>query len=110
MHSGVPHGLILGPMPFTIIHRPLSAIIESHYVMRHSFTDDLQLQMSPPPDEIHELHHTMQSRISDVKSRETASMHKQNDNKTELMLDTSKGTKHLHSYEYLHRYLIIISI
>ena len=39
----------------------------------------------------------MQSRISDVKAWATANMLKLSDNKTELMLVTSKRTKHLHS-------------
>ena len=38
----------------------------------------------------------MQSCISDVKAWATANMLKLNDNKTELMLFTSKRTKHLH--------------
>ena len=41
--------------------------------------------------------HTMQSCISDVKAWGTANMPKLNDNKTELMLVTSKRTMHLHS-------------
>ena len=39
----------------------------------------------------------MQSCISDVKAWATANMLKLNDNKTELMLVTSKRTKHLHN-------------
>ena len=53
--------------------------------------------MSAPPDIISELLHSMQSCISDVKAWATADMLKLNDNKTELMLVTSKRTKHLHS-------------
>ena len=53
--------------------------------------------MSAPPDRISELLHSIQSCISDVKARATANMLKLNDNKTELMLVTSKRTKHLHS-------------
>ena len=41
--------------------------------------------------------HSMQSRISDVKAWSTANMLKLNDSKTELMLVTSKRTKHLHN-------------
>ena len=40
---------------------PLSTIIDSHSITQHSFTDDLQLQMSAPPDKISELLHSMQS-------------------------------------------------
>ena len=39
----------------------------------------------------------MQSCISDVKAWATANMRKLNDNKTELMLVTSKITKHIHN-------------
>ena len=77
--------------------RPLSAIIDSHSIIHHSFADDLQLQMSAPPDRISVLLHSMQTCISDVKAWATANMLKLNDNKTELMLVTSKRTKHLNS-------------
>ena len=50
--------------------------------------------MSAPTDKISELLHSMQSCISDVKAWTTAYMLKLNDNKTELMLFTSKRTKH----------------
>ena len=53
--------------------------------------------MSAPTDRISELLHSMQSCISDVKVWATVNMLKLNDNKTELMLVTSKRTKHLHS-------------
>ena len=61
-----------------------------------TFADDLQLQMSAPPDRIYELLHSIQSCISDVKAWATANILKLND-KTELMLITSKRTKHLHN-------------
>ena len=97
VHSGVPQGSVLGPILFTMYIKPLSAIIDSHSIIHHSFADDLQLQISAPPDRISELLHSMQSCISDVKAWAYANMLKQNDNKTELMLVTSNRTKHLHS-------------
>ena len=54
--------------------KPLSAIIDSHCIIHHSFADDIQLQMYAPPDEISELLHFMQSCICDVKSWATANM------------------------------------
>ena len=95
--SGVPQGSVRGPILFTMYIKPLSAIIDSHSIIHHSFADDLQLQMSAPPSGISELLHFIQSLISDVKAWATAIMLKLNDNKTELMLVTSKRTKHLHS-------------
>ena len=95
--SGVPLGLVLGPILLTMYIKPLSAIIVSHSITCHSFADDIQLQMSAPPDEISELLHSMQSCISDIKDLATANMLRLNDNETELMLITSKRTKHLHT-------------
>ena len=61
-----------------------------------TFADDLQLQMSAPPDRISELLHSMQSCMRDVKAWATANMLKRNDSKTELMLVTSERSKHIH--------------
>ena len=76
-------------MLFTMYIKPLSAIIDSHSIMHHSFADDIQLQMSAPHDIISELLHSIQSCISDVKAWAIANMLRLND-KTELMLVTSK--------------------
>ena len=97
VHSGVPQGSVLGPILFTMYTKPLSAIIDSHSIIYHSFADDLQLQMSAPQDRISELLHSMQSCISDVKAWATVNMLRLNDSKTELMLVTSKRSKHLHN-------------
>ena len=63
-------------------------------ITQDSYADDLQLQMSAPTDKISELLHSMHSCISDVIAWATAKMPKLND-KTELMLATSKRSKHL---------------
>ena len=88
--------------------KPLSAIIDSHSIIHHSFADDLQLQMSAPPDRISELLHYMLSCISYVKAWATANMLKLKDNKTELMLVTSKRTKHLHSLPITYISLLVM--
>ena len=67
----------------------------THTIIHHSFADHLKLQMFAPPDEISELLHSMQSCISDVNAWATADTHKLNDDRTELMLVTSKRPKHL---------------
>ena len=84
-------------MLFTMLTKPLSAIIDSHSIIHHSFADDLQSQISAPPDRISELLHSIQSCMSDVKCLATANMLELNDNKTELMVVTSKRTKHFHN-------------
>ena len=97
VNSGISLGSVIGPMLFTMYAKPLSAIIDSHSIIHHSFADELQLQMSTHPDEISELLHSMQSCMSDVKAWATVNMLRLNDNMTELILVTSKGTKHLYS-------------
>ena len=97
VHSGVPQCSVLGSILFTMYIKPLSTIIDSHSIIHHSFADDIQLQISAPPDGISEQVHSMQSCISDVKARITANMLKLNYNKTELMLVISKRTKHIHN-------------
>ena len=97
VHTADPQGSVLGPILFTMYSKPLSAIIDSHSIIHHSLADNLQLQISAPLDRISELLHSVQSCISDVKAWATANMLKLNDNKAELMLVTSKRTKHLHN-------------
>ena len=95
--SGVPRGSFLGPILYTMYIKPLSAIIDSHSIIHHSFADYLQLQMSALPDRISELPHSMQLCICDVKAWATANILELNDNETELMLVSSKRTMHLHN-------------
>ena len=59
-------------MLFSMYIKPLSAIIDSHSIIHHSFADDLQFQMSAIPDEISELLRSMQSCIGDVRVWATA--------------------------------------
>ena len=97
VHTGVPRGSFPGPIIFFMHVAHLSTIVDSHYITHHSFTDDFQLGMSAPSDNMSELLRSMLSCISDDKYLATANMLKLNDSKAKLMLVTSKRTKHLHN-------------
>ena len=84
-------------MRFTMYIKPMSVIIDSRCFRYHSFTEDLNLQMSATPDEIYELLQSMQSCIGDVIAWATTIMLKLNDNKTEHMDGSSNRTKQLHN-------------
>ena len=58
VYSGIPQSSVLGFILFTMYNKPLSAIIDSNSIIHHSYDDDLQLQMTAPPDGISELLHS----------------------------------------------------
>ena len=97
VHEGVPQGSVLGQILFSMYIKPMATIIDNHSIMHYLFVDDLKIQMSAPPDKISMLLHTMLSCKSDISAWKIDNMIKLKDNKTELMLVTSKRTKHLHS-------------
>ena len=66
--------------------KTLPTVIDSHTIIYQYFSDDLQLQLSAPIDEISMLPHSMQSCISDINPWATENMRKLDDNRTELML------------------------
>ena len=77
--------------------KTLFAIIVSHNIIHQLFADDIQLQMSAPPDKISELLHSMRSCISVVKAWAIANMLNLKDKKAEGILVTSKRTAHLNN-------------
>ena len=73
-HSCAPQCSFLSPILVSMHIKPLSTINDSHSIMHHSFTDDIQLQMSAHSDKLFKLLHSMQSCISDIKGWATAKM------------------------------------
>ena len=92
MHS-VP-----GPIHFSMYIKPLPIIIDSHPITHHSLADDLQLQISAPPDIVSELIHSMLSCICDDKALATAN----------TLIHTYTIYILIYVYIYIYIYLYIV--
>ena len=86
---GVPQGSVLGPILFVLYTTPLSAVIERHSILHHSYADDSQLQNSATPDRLPDLIDSMRLCIDDIKDWMTDNKLKLNDDKTEVMIISS---------------------
>ena len=86
---GVPQGSVLGPILFVLYTTPLSAVIERHSILHHSYADDSQLQNSATPDCLPDLIDSMRLCIDDIKDWMTDNKLKLNDDKTEVMIISS---------------------
>ena len=85
---GVPQGSVLGPILFVLYTTPLSAVIERHSILHHSYADS-QLQNSATPDRLTDLIDSMRLCIDDIKDWMTDNKLKLNDDKTEVMIISS---------------------
>ena len=86
---GVPQGSVLGPILFVLYTTPLSAVIERHSILHHSYADDFQLQNSATSDRLPDLIDSMRLCIDDIKDWMTDNKLKLNDDKTEVMIIAS---------------------
>ena len=79
----------MGRILFVLYTTPLSAVIERHSILHHSYADDSQLQNSATPDRLPDLIDSMRLCIDDIKDWMTDNKLKLNDDKTEVMVIAS---------------------
>ena len=89
LSCGVPQGLVLGPILFTIYLLPLGDTIRKPGLKFHMYADDCQLYISFSMS-TNEAVSSMQMAIDDIRAWYAANMLKLNDDKTEMLVIGSK--------------------
>ncbi len=87
---GVPQGSVLGPILFVLYTHPISDIVTHHRLSHHCFSDDNQLYMSAPIDQLPSVIRHTQLCFSDIKAWMTNNKLQLNNDKTELIFLGSK--------------------
>ena len=111
---GVPQGLVMGPIPFTLYTKALNEVIQSFYgVSHHFYADDTQIYTSLSPNSAKSNLATLQNCVSAVQGWMTHNRLKLNLDKTELLVvgtPAKRDAKFSTSFSLWHPWLSSVSM
>ena len=104
LRYGVPQGSILGPLLFTLYIVPLQDVIARHNLNSLFYADDTQLYIAIDPANQALSLTALRNCIEDVMRWNTQNMLRNNAEKTEVILFTSRFTKtpNIEKYNCIH--------
>ena len=96
---GVPQGSVLGPRIYCMYTKPVSDIIQRHGLSHHSYADDTQLYMTMDHsnNDWRDGLARIERCVSEIREWMNQNMLKLNDDKTELIVFTSKYKQDLYN-------------
>ncbi len=92
---GVPQGSVLGPILFILYTQPLTSVILKHPVSHMLYADDTQVYKSFGFNDCLSSILCVEKCVSDVKTWMTSNMLQMNEDKTEVLLVTTKRVVNL---------------
>ena len=97
--TGVPQGSVLGPIIYCMYTKPVSDIIQRHGLSHHSYADDTQLYMTMDHsnNDWRDGLARIELCVSEIREWMKQNMLKLNDDKTELIVFTSKYKQDLYN-------------